>query len=147
VLGDADGDLDIDLADYAQFSNCFSGDFLAGPQACAIFDFAAGLPIGSADYAMFSCGWVGPDAVVDAVTVDPSASPTANTQITLSGTIAGAAQIQVTGGAQTVVAATDDCEFSIQVPLRANALNRLYVTGLFNGGGMSAPTAVAVTQD
>lgn len=146
-LGDSDLDADVDLFDFARFANCYSGDVLPGSPACGMFDFSSGLPIGSTDFSLFSCGFSGPDVPVAAIIVDPIPTSTLGLQETLTGITAGAVQVQVTGGAQTVVAMTSGCDFQVQVPLRSNAVNRLYVSGLFNGGVASAPTVVAITQD
>jgi hypothetical protein len=57
-LGDADGDLDTDLADYARLQHCFAVSPVV-PE-CSMFDFDDDGSIDLADYVAFSAELVGP---------------------------------------------------------------------------------------
>ncbi|HEY3242586.1 MAG TPA: hypothetical protein VGM03_04465, partial [Phycisphaerae bacterium] len=148
VLGDWDQDADIDLADFAQLANCFFSANQPNPAACAIFNFSPLETISLSDYRLFLCGFHGPGVPVDAVTVNPPQSPTPVLDVLLTGTTAGAVQVQVTGGLQTMtVPAGSGCNYSVAVQVQPNSVTQLFVTGIYGTGIPSAPTVVSVVHD
>ena len=79
-------------------------------------------------------------------TLDAVTSPTREASITLSGSSVPGATITVLGGAETVVVESDG-SFSVEVSLKPNRENRLFVSASIEGRGTSAPAAVEVIQD
>ena len=74
---------------------------------------------------------------------------TAEQRITLSGTAGAGERIQVLGGQLEVEASAnpDNGEFSLEVELKENRLNRLYVQALGECDVLSPPSVVDVVQD
>ena len=147
VLGDWDQDGDRDLADFAALANCQSTATPSDLPACGLFQFSPDPEITTSDFRLFTCGFGGPGVVVRALTADQPTSPTAITNVVLTGTTAGSLSVQVTGGANTVTLPTDGCDFAVLVELRPNVVNPLFVTGLFGNGAASAPLGVSITHD
>jgi hypothetical protein len=60
VLGDADGDLDADLDDFATFDDCFTGPDSEGVEAgCSVFDFDSDGDVDKADLAKMQQSFTG----------------------------------------------------------------------------------------
>ena len=74
-------------------------------------------------------------------------SATTSPQVTLQGTARGAITAGITGGLATVSAPVVDCAFTLLVDIHLNAVNDVFVTGIFGDGTRSAPTPVTVTHD
>ena len=57
--GDADGDGDVDLADYLQLVECFSGTATPIASDCDVFDFDGDGNVGLADLVAFQAAFTG----------------------------------------------------------------------------------------
>lgn len=90
-----------------------------------------------------------PPASTTGPTLDPIASPTGASDVTVAGkALMAASTIRIEGGTQTLTAtAAADKRFSAVVPLSANRLNKLVITELFPSGGSSPAVVVDVIQD
>ncbi|MEK7757286.1 MAG: hypothetical protein AAB385_08750, partial [Planctomycetota bacterium] len=80
ILGDFDGDNDIDRYDYKALQIClsFSGPEILTPPACYVFDFDGDVDIDMQDVAGFNLAWTGPlgGVLVEAGSLFPAlASP------------------------------------------------------------------------
>lgn len=87
--------------------------------------------------------------VVTRLSVDPIASPTSSTVISVTGrtTIPGSL-LRIEGGEERLeIPAETSGLYRVDVALRPNRVNRLVFTEVFAAGGLGAPVSVSVIQD
>ena len=85
---------------------------------------------------------------IQAPNVFPLASFTNETTVQVSGTGTKNTTIEISGGANAITALVDaNGDFSVEVPLKLNRLNRLFLTGVGQSGKRSAPTTAELIQD
>lgn len=91
----------------------------------------------------------GDPSTPDAPSVDAVSSPTSENPIALTGTGLAGATVQVRGGAEALVESevADDGSFSVDVPLREDAVNTLLVSQKLGDGPEGTATTVEVEHD
>jgi len=145
MSGDFTGDFDADLLDFSVFQNCVGKELIAGE--CLGADLDGNEAVDLSDFKFFSCSLAGPTVGVAGAILDPIPSLTDSPCVTLKGTTAGWATIEVLGGAGPVTTTAPDCSFAVEVQLAPNRVNHLFVTGIRGDGTRSAPTPLSVTHD
>jgi len=87
------------------------------------------------------------DVPPPAPTIDAFQPLTTSTIISLSGSAANAASIQITGSAGSASAAVQGGTFTVDVPLTSDAVNTLYAVAVSACGTPSPPTSTQITVD
>ena len=140
--GDADFDNDVDLFEVVAFQLCFE----SGRSGCEIYDFNDDSEIDLEDFVTFYCLLKGPDVSPINIEVDPLPVSTRDSTVMVTGTAPGSVSVEISGGVETVSGPVTDCAFEIEVALRPDHRNELFVVGILPDGSSTPPTVVVITQ-
>ncbi len=153
VLGDSDGDLDLDLRDWSRLQNCLrTSGTMDYPPECDLLrgQFDSDTDVDLVDHQASTCGFTGPGLLVQAVTVHIKPGPVKTATIEVGGITAGWQKVEAIGDlspSPSPLATIDGCGFSVELPLRENRINKFFLRGLLPDGTPSTLTPINIVHD